>query len=673
MNLTYVEEKETISIDQAANYLRISTATVRNWIKHNYLTPVTSTNKMRFLVKDVHSLKENLTNGNINRLRKRANKQKSGATFLPSEYLSDPRKTQDILNALNLISQFDIPAEESLFFLAINLLSREGLVKPTNEIDDLLSFRENLFPHRQVMQEMQNWAKEISFKSTNDFRSQIIKLTIPQVQDFLGMVYQSLSCEGKKSQSGSYYTPSQIVEDVIADYVHSPNEKVLDPCCGTGQYLLIALDHLLSLGAGENALQNIWGIDIDGIAVHIARINVLIKCKNQDGVSPNIFCKNTLLEGANDFFQVNSCIQENSFNLIITNPPWGAQFSIPELRQLNSLFPRIHSGESFSYFIEKGFQYLKEGGILSYILPESFLNVKTHNDIRKTILNRATIKKIQYLNRAFKNVFTPAIRLDIKKTVAPSTHKIKIRNGKNFDIEQKRFSDNNNSEFHINIEKKDSAILDKIFTQDHTTLTNHADWALGIVTGNNLKFLSTNKLPGHEGVLTGKEIFKFNCVAPKRFIKFEPKKLQQVAPEEKYRAGEKLIYRFISKELIFSYDNQQLLTLNSANILIPRIARYPIKAILGLFNSSLYQYIFQKKFNSIKILRGQIESLPLPNWADEQINKITLLTSRIIKSGANQNNSSLFQELDVFIMSQWGLSNGEIALIRDAINHKKDK
>jgi hypothetical protein len=57
-----------------------------------------------------------------------------------------------------------------------------------------------------------------------------------------------------------------------------------------------------------------------------------------------------------------------------------------------------------------------------------------------------------------------------------------------------------------------------------------------------------------------------------------------------------LIYRFISKYLVFAYDDKQKLTLNSANIVIPKTDDYPIKVIAALFNSSLYQFIFQKKF-----------------------------------------------------------------------------
>ena len=63
--------------------------------------------------------------------------------------------------------------------------------------------------------------------------------------------------------------------------------------------------------------------------------------------------------------------------------------------------------------------------------------------------------------------------------------------------------------------------------------------------------------------------------APAAFIRFDPDRFQQAAPERKYRAPEKLVYRFISKKLIVAYDDRGRLTLNSANILIPRVDAVP--------------------------------------------------------------------------------------------------
>ena len=143
------------------------------------------------------------------------------------------------------------------------------------------------------------------------------------------------------------------------------------------------------------------------------------------------------------------------------------------------------------------------------------------------------------------------------------------------------------------------------------------------------------------------------------YLQFTPEKFQQVAPIEKYRAKEKLIYRFISKYLVFAFDDKQKLTLNSANIIIPKIPNYPIKVIAALFNSSLYQFIFQKKFSSIKILRSHIEQMPLPFWSGKVFNDIVKLVDEIAE------NKARFEKLDNFIMEQYALSIKEINHIKN--------
>lgn len=87
---------------------------------------------------------------------------------------------------------------------------------------------------------------------------------------------------------------------------------------------------------------------------------------------------------------------------------------------------------------------------------------------------------------------------------------------------------------------------------------------------------------------------------------------QQVAPDLVYRAKEKLVYKFVSKNLVFAYDNQQRLFLNSANILIPKVQNHSIKTVLAFLNSKLFQYVYHTKFNELKVLKSNLLQLPFP-------------------------------------------------------------
>ena len=81
-----------------------------------------------------------------------------------------------------------------------------------------------------------------------------------------------------------------------------------------------------------------------------------------------------------------------------------------------------------------------------------------------------------------------------------------------------------------------------------------------------------------------------------------------------YQAKEKIIYKFISSRLQFYHDKEQRLILNSANLLIPH-ANFPISMmnICLLFNSNFMNWLFNKIFNTHKVLRGDIECLPIHN------------------------------------------------------------
>ena len=644
--------REILNIENAADSLGISTATVRHWIKSGQLPAYNRSNNYFFYKTDIEKIKSKILNGELKKLNKRANKIKAKRTFIPEEHIKTQTSLDEFKNIVNFIQKNNIKTTLALFMLSLNFLKKEKMLLKIN-FQDIKKGKGLLFTNKQIQEEINSWFLDFRDEDIKPHFSFLLNCKLPEQRDILGVFYQSLLFEGKKSQNGSYYTPSNIVNDITRDYVKK-DSKVLDPCCGTGQFLLAFADIV------ENPL-NIYGIDYDKTAVRIARLNMLVRFKNKNFV-PNIFCKNTLFDiGNDDLFNFHHYEDIKDFDVIATNPPWGVHFSKAEIKRLRELHPQITSIESFSYFLKKSFGWLHHSGIISFILPESILNVRTHKDIRKIILKTAQIKKIICFDRIFKNVFTPVVRLDLEKNNKETKVTTIHNTNKKYKVQQIKWMSNHDFIFDIHSKSFDSKIIEKIYKTKHTTLKNKASWALGIVTGNNKKFITVESKPGFEPIYKGKDIKKFILDKPSSYIQFQPDKFQQVAPEEKYRAKEKLIYKFISKNLIFAYDNNKRLTLNSANIFIPEIPDYPIKVIASLFNSSLYQFLFQKKFSSIKVLRSHIEYLPLPLWDKKTFSKITKLVDGIMK---NQNE---FQELDSYIINRFSLSERE----KNYINEEK--
>lgn len=634
-----------IDLTETADFLGVSKATVKNWIRHKYLSPLIKNKNTVFDYDEVKLLKENISKGAIARLNNRANKRESTKKFVPREYSRTNSDNASIIKIADYIIDNSLEIYSSIFFLSINLLIKEKLIFNKN-LNKLLSFNSAYYKNLFLLNILKDFFNQINKSSFEKKYYKLMDSDIPDQTDALGMIYQSVKSEGDKAKQGSYYTPKNIVDDILSEYL-TGKHKVLDPCCGTGQFLLNAGELIKKPGL-------LYGFDIDPAAVFISKINLIIKFKSLN-FSPNIFQINALKDLNNSISIKNLPLH---YDLIITNPPWGQHFDKTTLNSLKSLYPNINSLESFSYFLSKSIDMLNEKGTLSFILPESLLNIKTHSDIRRIILGKTTILKIIKLGRLFTNVFTGVIRIDLRKGNPKDHLKIKISSDSVYYIEQNRFWSNPDLIFDIDINDVDQRIIDKLFRKKHVTLKDNADWALGIVTGDNKKFIHSRKQVSHEEIYGGKDVNKYFLSPTKRYIHFVPESFQQVAGINKYRAKEKLIYKFISDKLVFAYDNKQRLTINSANILIPKIKNYPIKAVLALLNSSLYQFVYLKKFNTIKVLRGNLEQLPFPILSTEVSNELISLADKVLTKKTDPS------EPDNLIMKIFKITDTEIDYIK---------
>jgi len=646
-NLFDYPNEDYLTDKEASEVLGVSTATVRNWVKLGHIKPASVHLRNRFLRSHIEEIKNKISVGSLAKLNKRANKGNSISKIIPTEYADNREVFEPILKITELFKKYNLDKDTVLLVTAMNLLRQTGLIEDTQ----YLSLNRINYTNEIVKTEIEKWLDSQEVRQIAKHYNEIFDAEIPINCDFLGLLHQSLLNEGERSKTGSYYTPKHIVDEVVKENIKS-SYNVLDPCCGTGQFLLIASEKI------DNP-SNLWGFDIDESAVRLAKINLFLKFPKHR-FKPNIYCKNSLLEDGNGI---------PNFDLVMTNPPWGSHFSKDEELLLKKRYQDIKSNEAFAYFLEVGIGYLKEGGTLSFILPESILNIKIHKDIREKILKQTTIKKITYLNRPFDGVFTNAVRIDLVNKKADKSSFIAKKEDLLFHPEQTRLLSNKDFIFDVFTDKNDYELTDKVFAVQHSTLKDNAIWALGIVTGNNKKHLQENNSSDLEPILTGKDIKRFCTNKPSKYIRFVPDKFQQVAPEEKYRAKEKLLYKFISKQLVFAYDDKQTLTLNSANVLIPTISNYPIKTILALFNSTLYQFIFEKKFGAIKVLKSHIEQLPLPDINKKEHIRFEKLVDELLKKDLGmEERKSVYKKLDDEVMNLFFLEKQEKNHIYDGVN-----
>lgn len=472
----------------------------------------------------------------------------------------------------------------------------------------------------------------------------LVTIPLPNNEfDILGLIYQSFLREGKKNIIGSYYTPQKIAHNMTKDFNFSDGKLFLDPCCGSGAFLL---------SVKVNNPNQIFGIDNDRIAVLISKINLLIKYNNFD-FNPQVYCF--------DFLMVNSIYTKypvfwKKFDYIATNPPWGSMVNNYNLGY------SISSKESFSYFFIAAYKKINSNGIIRFLFPESILNVNIHKDIRKFILNVAGIISITKYDDMFSGITTKFI--DIKCGYGYDKEKFTLySSGQKRIIDIKTVYQTKDIIFNF-LSYDDMSIIRTVKNMGCYSLINSI-FALGIVTGDNKGKLSSICIGKMEKIYTGKEIQPYILNHAKNYILYDRSSFQQVAKEEIYRAPEKLAYKFISRKLIFAYDNNANLFLNSANILIPKIPSMSIKSVMAFLNSSLFQFMYIKLFGGVKILKKNLIELPFPKISKIDDTNLTTLVDDVLRG-----DNSKKETIDRYIFSIYGLTENQIIYVWRTINGK---
>lgn len=630
---TTQDHSSELSVAAAASILEVSPATLRNWVKTGVLQGHVSSKGLFFLEDDVRLAKQKIISGEINRLRKRANKNVNESTHAHSELLKC-QLTEEHLN--QWMSDCQGSASEILAAIYIALLMNKGLA----ELNDAGA----VVTSNEIEAELAEWPVDFARSEILQDVEALCSTAVDFNENLLGYAYQSLSVVGKKQKDGAYYTPQNLVHRMVSETVTAPG-RFLDPCCGGGNFIAAAYDRLCSLGV-KSAYKMVYGIDNDPMAVCVARATLTLKSQGRSLSRRQIVRADSLKGIPFDL----------EFDSICTNPPWGANFSSAEKKSLQMRYPEIRTGESFAYFILTAMAQLTPRGLLHFVLPQSFLNVKMHAELRRYLLSHYKVVSIHGVSEKFSGVFTQAVTLTVQNTKPQKEDVISLGTRK---IRSAAVLASEDVSFSLWVDDESEKIFRVLESGERVFLKENAQWALGIVTGDNQKFLTDSAAAGAEPIYRGTDVFRFHLRSPETFIKYKRDQLQQVAPEQMYRHTDKLVYRFICKELVFAVDRSESLTLNSANILIPQVPGYSSTALCGVLNSRLVQYYYQKRFHSIKTLRGNLEKIPLPRLTDEQRRDL----ERLVKACETDSTTQSRDALDTYVLGLYGASEDVYPLI----------
>lgn len=603
-NVTFVKK-------DIQNRFNISLATVNNWIK----TGVIPAPKDGYYTKDIYSALVKSIEIDSLRLQSRANRSYQNSSDVIFLGIKDKKRKELLLNLIETFKKSTLSIQEATACLGKQLLINNDLYAENSEIFSKI--------------------KEI-YNGINIFQSFNIE---NKNDDILGAFYQSVQSISCKSKAGAFYTPAEILTSIKIPV----NAKVLDPCCGSGSILINTLSK-------NHNPDNIYAFDIDEIALLICHIN-LILFFNNSFISPHIEKRDLIFSNEIDLFSKN----DEKYDFIVTNPPWGSKLSKQQKDLLLSRYPFLETTEVFSIALYNSLKKLSENGKLNFFLPESILNVASHKNIRKILLNSHRDIEIFPLGMAFKGVQSECVLLKLSE-IMENESQIIVEKDKKYKLNIKNITSPNYL-ISYNISEVDEKILNKIYSLGSERLSETTKFALGIVTGNNKKYLHEKKMNDDEPVFRGKDILPYMLKNPETFIKFTPDVFQQVAPITMYRS-KKIVYKFISDKIVCALNDGNLV-LNSANIIISY--DYPMEILVCLFNSPVYTFIYQKKFNSKKVLKQHFQDFPLPILNYDLSRKFNEVYSGIL------NNTKKQEDADEIICSYFEISKKEYDYIKESV------
>ena len=221
--------------------------------------------------------------------------------------------------------------------------------------------------------------------------------------DIKGVAFERFMEDFFKGKMGQFFTPREIIRFCVKIIDPQIGQLLLDPACGSGGFLLNSLDFIRDYAEhnyDENeawrvwhdfAMRNLYGIEISDKIARVCKMNMII---HDDGHT-NVISTDAL----NDFSKIEKIhkgFKPNSFDLILTNPPFGAVAKENEHPYLqNYEFGKGRKAQKTEIlFIERCLQFLKEDGKMAIVLPDGVLTNSSLQYVRDFIMAKAQILAI---------------------------------------------------------------------------------------------------------------------------------------------------------------------------------------------------------------------------------------------------------------------------------------
>jgi type I restriction-modification system DNA methylase subunit len=385
------------------------------------------------------------------------------------------------------------------------------------------------------------------------------------------------------------------------------NLKILDPACGSGAFLNQALEHLIkehnqlqndlalmgdlfsSYTVEESVLEhNLYGVDINEDAVEIAKLSLWLRTAQKGRALTNlndkIICANSLLEMP---------FSENSFDVVIGNPPYVRQEAIKEQKEaLNKIYEVANgTADLYVYFYELGIRMLKPNGLKGFICSNKFFRAKYGESLREYILKNTVIEQIADFNgvKIFEAATVDSAITILKKQIPHENITFKVVNIDLINSYKMKQNDLTKTSFTF-VSLKELNIKKKMEQLGIPLKEWNIDFYIGIKTGFN-------------------EAFIIDETIKDELIKKDKKSAEIIKPLVRGRDINKYSFDFANKWLINSHNNPPI-NIENYPIIKEHLDQYYDKlekrGDKGLTPYNLRNCAYLDKFDNVKIVYPDI-------------------------------------------------------------------
>ena len=241
---------------------------------------------------------------------------------------------------------------------------------------------------KEVFTDLNNYMKDgvLLRQAINELNK--IDLTNFKTRHAFNEIYETILKDLQSAgKSGEFYTPRAVTDFIVKMVDPKVGQNVADFACGTGGFLVSALNHMKQevedTKANEILQKSFYGVEKKSLPYLLCTTNMLLHDINE----PLIIRGNSLEKNVRDYEE------KDKFDIILMNPPYGGT----EKKSVQQNFPtELRDSETADLFIVEILYRLKQNGKCGIVLPDGFLfgTDNTKVAIKKKLMEECNLHTI---------------------------------------------------------------------------------------------------------------------------------------------------------------------------------------------------------------------------------------------------------------------------------------